>query len=73
MSPCDPRFDVNHPNLCSGLRWKGQFIRAEPAPDVQPAGDTSYWCKFTQTCIGPDGIRVEPGMCSSPFRECHGK
>ena len=68
---CDPRFDVTNPNLCSGLRWKGQFIRAESVPGTQPAADASFWCKFTQNCIGPDGIRVEPGMCSSPLRECH--
>ncbi|MGH9523679.1 MAG: hypothetical protein ACRD3E_14215 [Terriglobales bacterium] len=68
---CDPRFDVNRPNVCEGLRWKGQFIRAEHAFGVQPAGDTSFWCSYTQTCIGPDGIRAEPGMCSSSFRACH--
>ena len=23
------RFNINHPNLCPALRWKGQFILAE--------------------------------------------
>ncbi len=71
MNNCDPRFNVNHPNLCSGLRWKGQFILSEPQPG-KSYGDTSFWCMYTQTCIGPDGIKAEPGMCSSAFRECHG-
>ena len=73
MSTCDPRFDVNSPNLCPSLRWKGQFILAAPDPDAQGGTDTNYWCKFTQNCIGPDGMTAEPGMCSSPFRECHGR
>ena len=72
MNTCDPRFDVTHPNLCAGLRWKGQFIRSEPDNSAQGAGDTSFWCKYTQTCIGPDGIKAEPAMCSSAFRQCHG-
>ena len=72
MSQCEPRFDVNHPNLCTGLRWKGQFILSEADPAAQGGTDTCYWCSYTQTCTGPDGIKAEPGMCSSPFRECHG-
>ena len=71
MSSCNSRFDTNRPNLCTGLRWKGQFIRAESDPGVQAAGDTSFWCNLTQTCIGPDGRKAEPGMCATPFRECH--
>jgi len=72
MSTCDPRFDVNNPNLCSGLRWKGQFIRAEMQSEAPGTGDTSFWCAYTQNCNGPDGMRVEPAMCSTPFRQCHG-
>lgn len=72
MNTCDPRFDVNHPDLCAGLRWKGQFILSQPDSSSQGAGDTSFWCSYTQTCIGPDGIVAEPVKCSSAFRECHG-
>ena len=72
MNTCDPRFNVTQPNLCSGLRWKGQFILSEKDNVSQGAGDTSYWCMYTQTCIGPDGIKAEPAVCSSLFRACHG-
>ena len=72
MNTCEPRFDVKHPNLCSGLRWKGQFILSEPPPDAHGNGDTSFWCMYTQTCIGPDGRNAEPRLCASPIRACHG-
>jgi len=66
------RFNTNHPNLCSFLRWKRQFISAEPDPSVPPSNDGLFWCVQTQTCIGPDGKLAEPGSCSSSRRECHG-
>jgi hypothetical protein len=66
------RFDIKHPNLCSSLRWKGQFISAEPDPTVQPSNDGLFWCIHTQNCIGPDGKVAEPGNCSSRRRKCHG-
>ncbi len=72
MNTCDPRFDVTQPTLCSALRWKGQFILAEQELSAPHAGDTSFWCSYTQTCIGPDGIKAEPAMCSTAFRACHG-
>ena len=66
------RFDTEHPELCSCLKWKGQFILAEPDPTVPSSNQGLYWCNFTQTCIGPDGELAEPGNCSSPDRACHG-
>jgi hypothetical protein len=66
------RFDVNHPNLCTSLRWKGQFILSEADPNVQSSNDGLFWCMHTQTCIGPDGNVAEPGNCSSKNRDCHG-
>ena len=33
------RFDTKDPNLCSALRWKGQFILSEPDPNVQSSND----------------------------------
>ena len=72
MNNCDTRFDVNKPTLCAALRWKGQFILSEQQLGAVQAGDTSFWCSYTQTCIGPDGIKAEPGMCSTAFRACHG-
>ena len=66
------RFDIKHPNLCPSLRWKGQFILAEPDPTVQPSNDGLFWCTHTQTCIGPDGELAEPRNCSSASRGCHG-
>ncbi len=68
-NPCDLRL---HPNLCPALRWKGQFVLAEHDPDAQQGSDSSYWCMYTQTCIGPDGIAAEPAACVSPMRKCHG-
>lgn len=65
------RFNVKHPNLCPALRWKGQFISAEPDPTVQPSNDGLFWCIHTQTCIGPDGELAEPGNCCSRVRKCH--
>ena len=66
------RFDVNHPNLCTSLRWKGQFILSEADSNVQSSTDGLFWCMHTQTCIGPDGEVAEPGNCSSKARGCHG-
>jgi hypothetical protein len=66
------RFDVTHRNLCTALRWKGQFILSEPDPNVQPSNDGLFWCMHTQNCIGPDGVVAEPGNCSSKKRGCHG-
>jgi hypothetical protein len=66
------RFDISNPNLCTALRWKGQFIQSQPDPDVQSSNDGLYWCMHTQTCIGPDGELAEPGNCSSKSRACHG-
>ncbi len=68
-SPGDLR---QHPNLCPALRWKGQFVLAEHDSNAQQGSDTSYWCSYTQTCIGPDGMSAEPASCASPARACHG-
>ena len=70
---CDlERFDTTHPDLCTALRWKGQFIEAEPDPTVQASNEGLYWCMYTQTCIGPDGELAEPGNCNKKGRACHG-
>jgi hypothetical protein len=66
------RFNTKHPNLCSALRWKGQFILSEADPNVQSSNDGLFWCMHTQTCIGPDGEVAEPGNCTSKTRPCHG-
>ena len=72
MMPGSDRFNTGHPNLCSSLRWKGQFIHSEPDPTVPDPSDHVYWCIHTQSCIGPDGKVAEPGNCSSSRRKCHG-
>jgi len=66
------RFDTAREGLCSALRWKRQFIEAEPDPTVPPSNGGLFWCLHTQTCIGPDGEMAEPGNCSSQQRTCHG-
>lgn len=66
------RFNIHHPNLCPALRWKGQFIQAEPDPTVPACNEGLFWCLRTQTCIGPDGKLAEPGNCCSSGRGCHG-
>jgi hypothetical protein len=71
MSDCTSDL-TNHPNLCHGLRWKGQFIVSERDPSAQTGTDHNFWCMFTQTCIGPDGMNAEPGLCASSIRACHG-
>jgi len=58
------RFNVKHPNLCPSLRWKGQFISAEPDPTVQPSNDGLFWCIHTQNCIGPDGDWLNPATAA---------
>jgi len=68
----EDRFNIHHPHLCSALRWKGQFITAEHDSSVPPSNDGLFWCMYTQTCIGPDGVLAEPGNCCSKGRECHG-
>ena len=67
------RFNIDHPDLCECLRWKGMFIGVPHDPSVPPSRDGNFWCVYTQTCIGPDGQLAEPGNCSSPGRACHGK
>ena len=66
------RFNTSHPDLCSSLRWKGQFVLADHDPTVQASNDGLFWCIHTQTCIGPDGELAEPGNCSASSRGCHG-
>jgi hypothetical protein len=66
------RFDTSREELCSALRWKGQFIETERDSTVPPSNDGLFWCMHTQTCIGPDGQLAEPGNCSSKMRGCHG-
>jgi hypothetical protein len=70
--PDHERFDTSHPDLCSSLRWKGQFISVEHDPSVPPTNDGLFWCMHTQTCIGPDGQLAEPGNCKHSGRSCHG-
>ena len=70
--PDHERFDTSHPDLCSSLRWKGQFISTEHDPTVPPTNDGLFWCMHTQTCIGPDGQLAEPGSCRHSGRSCHG-
>ena len=72
MIPESDRFNTHHPELCPALRWKGQFILAEPDPSVPPCNEGLFWCIYTQTCIGPDGAVAEPGNCNTRGRVCHG-
>ena len=72
LSPDQERFDTTCESLCTGLRWKQQFIGVDHDPTVPPTNDGLFWCIHTQTCIGPDGQLAEPGTCSSPDRKCHG-
>jgi hypothetical protein len=68
----DP-FNINHPDLCECLRWKGMFIDVSHEPSESPARAGHFWCVYTQTCIGPDGQLAQPDTCSSTDRACHGK
>lgn len=65
------RYDTNRPHLCSALRWKSMFIWAEHDQTVQRSNTGSFWCLYTQTCIGPDGKLAEPEGCDAPERQCH--
>jgi hypothetical protein len=67
------RYNINHPNLCQCLRWKGMFIGVPHDPSVPPSTDGRFWCVYTQTCLGPDGQLAEPRDCSSEDRACYGK
>ncbi len=67
----EARFDTSHPNLCPALRWKGQFITAEHDETVPHSNEGLFWCMYTHTCIGPDGVLAEPGNCCSSDRGCH--
>lgn len=72
LLPDHERFDVSCEALCTGLRWKGQFILAERNPTVPPTNDGLFWCVYTQRVLGPDGEIVEPSACKSTDRPCHG-
>jgi hypothetical protein len=65
------RYDTNRPNLCAALRWKEMFIGVERDPTVQPSNTGSFWCLYTQNCLGPDGLVAEPELCASGERGCH--
>jgi len=65
------RFNIDHPDLCPALRWKGQFTMSEDDATVPSTRDNHYWCVYTQTCVGPDNKLAEPHDCSSPVRGCH--
>ena len=72
--PESDRFNTNHPNLCPALRWKAQFILAEPDPTVPQSNEGLFWCIHTQTCIGPDGKVGRTGqlLVSPPKMSWHG-
>jgi hypothetical protein len=66
------RFNVEHPDLCPALMWKGRFcppVRVDLK--VPSTHDHQYWCVFTQACVGPDNGVVEPQVCSRRERSCH--
>lgn len=65
------RFNIEHPDLCPALRWKGLFTAHNEDPTVPSTRDNHYWCVFTQTCVGPDSKLAEPADCSAPARSCH--
>jgi hypothetical protein len=65
------RFNIEHPDLCPALKWKGQFTHTSDDPTVPSVRDNQYWCVFTQTCVEPDGHLAEPYECSSVTRTCH--
>jgi hypothetical protein len=41
------RFNTKHPDLCSALRWKAQFILTEADPTVPPSNEGLFWCIHT--------------------------
>ena len=65
------RFNLENPNLCPALCWKGQFIASQDDLTVPSTRDNHYWCVYTQACVGPDNKLAEPHECSSPTRKCH--
>ena len=58
---------------CLILRHKGMYVMAAPDPDESKFYDTSestaYWCGETPTGFGPDGLPVNPELCSGE-RDC---
>jgi len=64
--------NLNHPDLCDGLRWKSQFTGVEHDPSVPACNDNYFWCTYTQTCVGPDGKIANPTNCCKTHRACHG-
>jgi hypothetical protein len=71
MSDFD-RFNTQRADLCRCLRWKSQFVLADPDPSVPGSNEGLFWCIQTQTCMGPDGRLAEPGNCCSASRDCYG-
>jgi len=65
------RYETNRPNLCAALRWKEMFIGVEHDPTVQRSNNASFWCLYTQNCLGPDGELAEPEFCATSKRSCH--
>ena len=72
LMPDRERFDVSCESLCTGLRWKGQFILSERDASVPPTNDGIFWYVYTQRPLGPDGEIAEPSLCKSAGRKCHG-
>jgi hypothetical protein len=63
------RYNTERDDLCPFLRWKGQFVMSDNDPTLR---SRSFWCLYTQTCLGPDGGVAEPVECASPERRCYG-
>jgi hypothetical protein len=69
--PGTPSTEVQSP-FCGELRSKKFFML-----DVLPTEEDQYldssnhcWCYQTQQVVGPDGLPVEPSLCT-PGRSCY--
>jgi len=66
----NPALNIIREERCEHLRWKGLYIDATSAPDVQNGDERIFWCLKTQLNLGPDGKLVDNYECS-PARGCY--
>ena len=56
---------------CRGLLSKGLYINAGLPPGEEATGDGNFWCRRTQTIIGPDEKLCDLETCCDPTRTCY--
>ena len=50
---------------CASIRAKGFYVFTEEPQPVEDTETAVWWCKKTQTSVGPDQDAVHPRCCDA--------